>query len=295
MNLDISLDLYKIFCTVVKTGNMSAAAKELFITQPAVSMAIRQLEDKLGKPLLIRSSKGITATAEGSVMYEYLSQALGHIKMAEKKYLEMTELKMGEVRLSASDIIMGHFLLPFIEAHLKTYPDINFQITNRTTHGTLNLIKNSQIDIGFVNLPLEHNDSLEILECLEIHDCIIGGTKYKNLRNAYLNFEQLNRLPLMLLDKGSNSRRFQDKFASANGYILSPAIELGGGDLLVSCAKINLGLAIVTKEFTDIDNKTIFEIPFKPSFPKRAVGLVKLKGVSLSHAAESFLQLITAN
>jgi len=293
MKPDISLDLYNIFCTVVRTGNMSAAAKELFITQPAVSMAVKQLEDKLGKPLLSRSPKGIITTAEGGVMYDYLSRALGLIETAEKKYAEMADLKTGEVRIGASDTIMSVFLLPYIERYLIDYPGINFRIINRTTYGTAALLKNAQVDVGFVNLPLEPDGSLEITECLTIRDCIIGGTKYAHLTERGLTFRDLAKYPLMLLEKNSNTRRLLDKFAAANGYAFSPAIELDSSDLLVRCAGINLGIAVVTREFTGIDNASVFEIPFHPRFPERAVGLIKLKGVGLSYAAGRFVNMLT--
>jgi DNA-binding transcriptional LysR family regulator len=292
MKPDISLDLYKIFVTVAKNGNMSLAARELFISQPAVSMAVRQLEDRLGKPLLARSSKGITLTAEGRVMYDYLSSALGLIETAEQKYAEMAELKTGEVRIGASDTIMSRYLLPYIERYIEKHPGINFIITNRTTNETVKLLKSSQTDIGFVNLPVEADNSLEIIECLTVRDCLIGGAKYSYFCDKGLSIAELGGLPLMLLEKASNSRRLQDKFAAGLGHTLSPVMELGSMDLLVSCVKINLGLAIVTKEFTDIDNKTVFEIPLTPVFPARAIGLIKLRGVSLSHAAASFVDLV---
>ncbi|MFV0314026.1 MAG: LysR family transcriptional regulator, partial [Anaerotignum sp.] len=103
MKIDISLDLYRIFCTVVRLGNMSVAAKELYISQPAVSMAIRQLEEKLGNPLLVRTSKGVYPTAEGKLLYTYLEQALRLIQAAEEKYLQMIDMKMGELKIGASD------------------------------------------------------------------------------------------------------------------------------------------------------------------------------------------------
>ncbi|MCL1818761.1 MAG: LysR family transcriptional regulator, partial [Spirochaetaceae bacterium] len=262
------LDSYKIFCAVIKNGSMSAAAKELFITQPAVSMAVKQLEEKLGKPLLVRSQKGITATAEGFIMYGYLNQAFGLINTAEKKYSEMAGLMTGEIRIGAGDTIMRHFLLPYIEKYLINHPGINFKITNRTTFGTVKLLKNAQIDIGFVNLPLENSDGLNVIECLTVNDCVVGGKKYEWLRGTKISFDDLKKYPLMLLEKDSNSRAAQDRFAAANGHILSPALELGSSDLLADCVKINLGLGIVTKEFTDIDGSSMFELPFYPEFPE---------------------------
>jgi len=100
MKVDVSLDLYRIFCAVVRTGNMSAAARELFISQPAVSMSIRQLEDRMGSPLLVRTAKGVYPTAEGKLLYTYLEQALGLIQAAEEKYYQMVHMEMGSSRLA---------------------------------------------------------------------------------------------------------------------------------------------------------------------------------------------------
>ena len=107
MKVDVSLDLYRIFCAVVRTGNMSAAARELFISQPAVSMSIRQLEDRMGSPLLVRTAKGVYPTAEGKLLYTYLEQALGLIQAAEEKYYQMVHMEMGELKIGASDSIIS--------------------------------------------------------------------------------------------------------------------------------------------------------------------------------------------
>ena len=115
MKVDVSLDLYRIFCAVVRTGNMSAAARELFISQPAVSMSIRQLEDRMGSPLLVRTAKGVYPTAEGKLLYTYLEQALGLIQAAEEKYYQMVHMEMGELKIGASDTVIANFLLPYLE------------------------------------------------------------------------------------------------------------------------------------------------------------------------------------
>jgi len=294
VNLDISLELYKIFCIVIRTGNMSLAAKELFISQPAVSMAIKQLEERLGKPLLVRSSKGIRPTAEGRVLYDYLNQALNLIKTAEQKYMEMAHLQTGEIRIGASDTLLSHYLLPYIKLYAESHNNISIKITNRTTYETIALLKSGQVDIGFVNLPVEEDDNLDVVKCLEVHDCLIGGSRYAELAKRELHLEELLSWPHLLLERESNSRRYIDAYAGKHGVELKPNIELGSYDLLVQFAKANIGLAFAVREFTDkhFDNRDLFEIPLLPAVPSRYVGMIKLKGVALSYAATRFAELL---
>lgn len=296
-DMDISLDLYRIFCAVVRTGNMSAAAKELFISQPAVSMSVRQLEDRMGSALLVRTTKGVRTTPEGGVLFEYLEQALGLIRMAEKKYCEMVHLEKGEIRIGASDSVISNFLMPYLERFNNTNANINIKVTNKTTYECLKQLKSGKVDLCFINLPIQQDKDLEIEECLEIHDCLVGGIKYKELAEKGIKLKEIDQYPLLLLEDLSNTRRYLDQYAQENGVVLNPIIELGSSDLLLDFARINLGLSYVIREFTkgNIDHKTVFEIPVSPPPPKRAVGMVRLKNVALSHAAKSFADLFEKN
>lgn len=297
MDFDISLDLYKIFCTVVRTGNMSVAAKELYISQPAVSMSVKQLEDRMGSPLLVRTTKGVRTTPEGGVLYEYLEQALGLIKTAEHKYKEMVNLETGEIRIGASDTVISNFLMPYLEKFNNLYPKINIKVTNKTTYESLRLLKNGSVDLCFVNLPIEEDLDLEVSECLKIHDCLICGTKFKELSQSGISVKSICKYPLLLLEDLSNSRKFIDKYAEDNGVVLKPIIELGSSDLLIDFTRINLGITFGVREFLKdvIDDKSIFEIPLNPPVPQRFIGLVKLKNVALSNAAKCFTDLFDIN
>ncbi|MCI8342754.1 MAG: LysR family transcriptional regulator [Firmicutes bacterium] len=290
MDSNIPLDLYKVFCCVVKSGNMSAAARELFISQPAVSISIRQLEERIGAPLLIRTAKGIRPTPEGSVLYEYIDQALTLIKTGENKYMEMINLKTGEIKIGASDTVISNLLMPYLEKFNTENPQINIKVTNKTTYESLKLLKSGVVDICFINLPIEDDCDLIVLPFKTIHDCLVGGSGYKSLSESGINIKSLENYPLLLLEDLSNSRRFLDKFAKSNGVMLKPIIELASSDLLLEFAKINLGLTFAIKEFTNgmIDGIHLFEIPVTPPIPERSIGLVRLKNVALSYAAKKF-------
>ena len=162
MDTGISLDTYKIFCAVARTGNMSSAAKELFISQPAVSMAVKQLEERLGGQLLVRTPKGVRLTPEGRVLFNYLDMAFNMVKTAEHKYFELANLEKGEVRIGASDVVISGYLMPYIEKFSKAYSDIRIKVVNKTTYESLELLKRGVIDMCFVNLPIEAGDDMEI-------------------------------------------------------------------------------------------------------------------------------------
>lgn len=293
MDIDVSLDLYKIFCAVVRTGNMSAAARELFISQPAVSMSVRQLEERIGSPLLFRTTKGVRTTPEGNVLYGYLEQALSLIKTAEQKYMEMVNLETGEIKIGASDSVISNFLMPYLERYNGENANINIKVTNKTTYECLKLLKSGQVDICFINLPIADDHEYDVKECLKIHDCLIGGSKYAALAEKGIDLKDIGQYPLLMLEDLSNTRRYIDRYAMDNGVLLKPIIELGSSDLLLDFARINLGLSYVIREFTrgGIDGTTVFEIPVNPPIPERSVGMVKLKNVALSHAAQSFTEM----
>lgn len=293
MKVDISLDLYRIFCAVVRTGNMSAAARELYISQPAVSMSIKQLEDRMGSPLLVRTAKGVYPTAEGKLLYTYLEQALGLIQAAEEKYYQMVHMEMGELKISANDTIIANFLLHYLEEYHRLYPDISIKVTNKTTEESLRLLRSGAVDMCFVNLPVADMDDLEIISCVEIHDVLVGGEKYRRLAEKGIELKDLPKYPLMMLEEVSNSRRYISRYAEENGTVLNPLLEIGSLDLLLSFAKINLGVTFAIRELTrELKDRELYEIPLEPPVPKRSIGMVRLKNVAMPHALKGFIDLM---
>ena len=96
---------------------------------------------------------------------------------------------------------------------------------------------------------------MEITKCVEIHDCLIGGTKYKELAKEGVKLSELSKYPLLLLEDMSNTRKQLDRFAAENGIYFKPIIELASYDLLIEFAKINLGLTFIIRavSYTHLD------------------------------------------
>lgn len=293
--MDVNFDLYRIFYITAKAKSISNAAKELYISQPAVSQAIKQLEEKLGGRLFFRTPKGIVLTAEGEAVFKYIEQAYNFIMTAQSKFSEMQNLVSGEIKIGASDTLCNYYLLPYLQSFNKTYPDIRIQVTNRTTKETIKLLESGKVDFGIINLPIEIPNHLQIIKGMPIQDCFVVGEKYKELTDSPINIKKLADYPILLLEKGSNIRQFIDDFALKNDTQLIPEIELGSIDLLVEFARIDLGVACVVKNFIteELATAKLYEVHFIENIPNRNIGIVFLKDVPLSAAAKRFIELLT--
>jgi LysR family transcriptional regulator, cyn operon transcriptional activator len=290
-----NLEWYRVFYFAAKNGSLSKAADELYITQPAVSYAIKQLEGALGGKVFYRNAKGVTLTAEGEVLFKFIEQAYGFLTIAEQQIAEMHQLQRGEIRIGAGDTLSKYYLLPYLEAFHQAFPEIKIQVTNRTSRETVQLLKEGKIDLGIVNLPIEESQ-VQILETLELQDCFVAGEKYKELASQAISWQELSRLPLILLEKGSSIRRFIDQFTQGLGITIQPEIELGSLDLIAQFARIGLGVSCVVRNFIteELKQSTLFEIRLQEPIPSRKVGIVTLSSMPLSAASHHFLQMLSA-
>lgn len=291
--MSVKLDLYKVFSIVGKNASFSQAAKELYMTQPAVSQSISQLERELDTRLFNRTPRGVTLTDEGRILFEYVNSAISLIDGAEEKLLEFKNLTAGELKIGVGDTISRYYLLPFLESFHNKYPKIRFRIINGTTHELCAILKTGDVDIAICNFPIE-DPGLEQLPCIEIEDIFVCGDKYKILLNKPLSFEQLKKLPLIFLEQTANSRVYVEEYLLTRGVQIEPEFELGSYDLLLDFARINLGIACVIREFsTDyLDRGLVHEIELETPIPKRSIGVVHLKNVPLSPAAMRFVGLM---
>ena len=111
----VKLELYRVFKEVAETGNISAAAKNLYISQSAVSQSVKQLETALQARLFARSPRGVTLTGEGRMLYQYVRNALGLLATGEDKLSQAQQLLLGTLTIGASDTVTGQFLTPYLE------------------------------------------------------------------------------------------------------------------------------------------------------------------------------------
>ncbi|NLG88332.1 MAG: LysR family transcriptional regulator [Clostridiaceae bacterium] len=289
----MNLELYRIFYSIANHGSISKAAEHLYITQPAVSRSIRQLEEEMGCTLFVRTRKGVRLTQEGEILYQYIEQAFNFITTAEKKIDDVKNLASGEVRIGVSDTLCKHYLVPYLKLFNTLHPDIKIKVTCPTTPGIINLLKSGKIDFGIINMPY-HDDQLNFKNVMSVQDCFVAGEKYKHLHYKMQPLSEIVKYPVLLLEKSSNSRLYIDQYFLNHSISVTPDFELGNIDLLVHFARYDFGIACVIKNFVeeDLEKGRLYEIKPIERIPPRSIGVAWLKDVPLSKASNEIINLL---
>ncbi len=146
--MDFHLSQYRIFYTVARTGSLSRAARELLISQPAVSKAIRKLETEMRTPLFRRKARGVSLTPEGEILYDYVSRAFQTLSEGENEIRRIRNLSIGQLRIGVSLPLCRQFLLPKVRDFIRSYPYVRIQIHTQPSTKTLPMLENYERDVG---------------------------------------------------------------------------------------------------------------------------------------------------
>lgn len=292
--MNINIEMYKTFYCVARNGNITKAAKELMVSQPAVSKCIKSLEEQLGCSLFIRSKNGVLLTDEGKVFFQQISQAMDLIDNAEQKIQEMISLDYGYLNIGVSNTLVKKFLLPYIERFHKEYPKIKISIDTNPTFDLIQKVKNGIIDFMIINMPASLPNDFEQIPLKEVHDCFVASEAFQELKEKVIPLESISNYPLILMSKNSNTRDFLDRYCAEIGITLHPEIELTSYSLVTEFTKIGMGIGIVTKEYlnNELHDGTLFEVKTEPILESRYIGISYLGHKKLSRSSLRFIEML---
>ena len=289
----VKLELYRVFKEVAETGNISVAAKNLYISQSAVSQSIKQLETALQARLFARSPRGVTLTGEGQMLYQYVRSALGLIATGEDKLSQAQQLLLGTLVIGASDTVTSWFLTPYLDEFHRQHPGIRLKIVSGRSAKVLSLLKSGVVDIAFASSPSDKSNLLDF-PCFETHSVFVAGSGYPCDFDHVYSLQEIAAFPLILLERKASSRVFLEQYFLKRGVTLTPEIELSSRSLLVDMAAIGLGVAGVTEEFVrrDLEKGSIRVLKTDFEIPSRTVDMCTLREVSPTAAASRFIEMV---
>ena len=288
----IDAELYRVFHRVADCGNISTAATQLFVSQPAVSKSIRKLEELTGCTLFVRRPRGVELTTEGQILFDYVREAFGHLENGEKMLKKLRDREEGLVRVGISTTLCRYVLLPHLEAFHQRFPGIRISIVNRTVADTLKLLAQGLIDFGIISIPVDQA-GFTFHELLQIEDVFVAGRDQPRPAGP-VSAAALKSWPLMMLEKDNVSRLYVDGRLAEQGVVLQPEIEVGSMDFLIEFARIGLGIALVIRNFVEAELRqgVLVEVPLLPPIPPRTVGIAVPAKLPLSRAAEAFIDFL---
>ena len=178
-----NLNNYRIFYTVASLGNISKSADKLFISQTAISKSISNLEKGLGVTLFSRTSKGVSLTEEGEILYQHIGNAFDSINQAEDEIKKIHDLGIGQLKIGVSTSLCKHILLDYLKDFIDENPHIKVTIRCHSTKNTLNLLSEGKIDLGLI-CETDIPKGFTYKELTTIHDIFVTSDSY--LDNLHL-------------------------------------------------------------------------------------------------------------
>ncbi len=293
----VNLDLYRVFYTVAKCGSLTKAAEELYISQPAVSQSIKQLENQLGIQLFNRTHRGMELSAQGGkAIFADVERALSLLNDVENRIAQMQTSATGTIRIGASDTIFEYFLADkLVEFHEK-FPAVKIDLVAGFTPDTIEKLKSKRCDVAFVNLPIAVDGELRLYgNCMRLNDVFIAGEKFSELKGQCVPLERLREYPLLLMDEETVARRSFENFLSSLAIELPSSMEIGNWDLMKSLVSRGMGIGVIPREYAvrRLRDGTLFEVETDPKLPVRSVGMLLKKNASISYALQAFIDMFT--
>ena len=292
--MEMDIELYKTFYFVAKYKSITKAAEMLYISQPAVTMSIKKLEEQLEMTLFTRTKRGVILTNEGKVLYEYVKQAMESLKIGENRINNLKKLDTGNIRIGIGTTLTKYFLMKYLDKFHKLYPKININIDTSMTVDILKKLENGLVDIAIITTDKLDYKDFNIAYSRNIQDIFVASKEYYDVIGKKTSLDNLNNYPLLLQSPNTSTRNFLDSFSLKHGVKLNSSMELASFSLVLEFSKIGMGIGFISKDFVEneINKKELFEIKTVPEIPKRKILVLTKKEYLPSFSASKLIEII---
>ena len=258
MNTDYNL--YKIFLYLYEEKSISKTASKLYVSQPAISYSLKELETQLGYTLFYRNSKGIEPTMEAKELYSYISTAFTILKDAEEHIKNLNNLNIGCVRIGVPSYLGSFFLEDVIYEFHKIYPGIQFEIIEDSVPNMLEMLEMRKLDLVFGTLPLDVKKNIEKIVIAKKKNCF-AYSKDTYPTASISKLEDLKKYPVLLPNKSSSIRLKLDELLESKNMNLDLLLESGSCEALLSSTRKGLGIGYFVEDYLMSQNdKDQFEV-----------------------------------
>lgn len=288
-----NLNLLKYFITVAELKNITKAAEKLYISQPALTKAIKQLEEEMGGKLLDRRNKGVALTTEGKYIFRKVKPLIERIDNLYDYFGSVEKLEKGVLRIATITSNITLILNDYLGKFISMFPNISVNI-KRGQENTLSYeLRENEVDFVFMDSEFVKAD-MQVVKKFAVKYAVVGDKSYydKYVLNP-MTISDFTQEPLALISKGKTSRQNIDDFFQNKGYNLSAKYEMENYDLLVEMIKKGVAIGVVNPDYfiDEIQNGKLYVLPTDFEINKRIICLAKSKINHNNPAREQFEQI----
>ncbi|MDD9939660.1 MAG: LysR family transcriptional regulator [Myxococcales bacterium] len=289
----MNLNDLKIFAAIAQAGSMTTAARQLRVTQPAVSKRLAELEADLGMPLFDRVPRGVRLTPAGQTLLPHAQRILSMADAAEMELQDLGSLGTGRLSIGASTTI-GSYLIPQLFGRFhRLYPGVALELEIGNTARIQSAVLDDRLDMGLTE-GFVISDALDVEAVAEDDMVVIVAPGHPMLAQPPVRAANLAEHPLLMREPGSGTRDVIEAALAQRGITLSPAMSLGSTEALKNAVAAGLGVAIVSRLTVELELSTgrLAELPVTDLAIRRALHLLQLRGKTPSPAMTAFVQLL---
>lgn len=300
---NVNLNRYKTFYDVAKCGSISKAAQNSYTSQPAISKAIKNLEEELGAQLFYRKKDGVLLTPKGEELLYYVEKSYENLVTAERIMIETEDLKRGKLSLGMPSNIGAFYLFDKVIEFHKKYPNIEISVVTGGTKYLLDLLDSHKIDLMFDMAPvnIENNEELTCDKITTVKYCFAYKTGTNSFDvNKVNKLKDLKNVPLILPIVGTSNRNALDEVFNKNHVDVENVINIHTSEMIESFIKKDLGIGYIIYDVikNDVKNKEISIIDFKEDLPSVDIEIVynkKLLSAAPKRFVEEYIDYIIKN
>jgi DNA-binding transcriptional LysR family regulator len=283
----------EMFVATAEARGVQRAAERVFRTQPAVSMALRKLEEEIGAPLFDRSNRGFVLTATGELLFASAKRLLSLRDEALSQIRELHSLERGRVRIGANESA-GNYLLPrLIQAFWHKHPNVRVDVSRQNSRQLIHDIRENTVDLALISFMPEEKD-IEALPVMADELILIAGREHPFAKRSGLSIRDFGEEAFIAHTVTSASRhKVVEAFRSSNTP-LRIVMEVAMIETIKKLIAMNLGIGFVPEMCVrdEIDRGELVRIPLDDFKYQRTLWLARRKSNAHSHAAEEFTRIV---
>ena len=289
----MNLNQLKIFYFAVKAKNLSSAADQLGVTQPAVTKGIQRLQEHYELKLIDYVGKKLVLTDAGEVLFKIAEKIFDLETHAEESIRDFLQRKRGRIRIISSESFGDYYLPDVMIPFCKAYPLVQLSMNILPTEQVVERTAGLECDIGFISYPVEH-EKLTVTAVLEDELVIITPRRHPLRSRHTLQPRELEGQPFIMHEEGSAPRRAIEDFLQRHGVTVQVPMELSSNRAINRAVQHGIGIALVSRKVAEeeIEQRRLAAISLDDPLMKRKFYLIHHREKYISETLQRFMDMV---